>query len=534
MEHDLAKVGVAGSSPVSRSFYTQKQWFTAFFSLHYRNLQSMFQLVLQTWIKGYNRKDVCRKGKRMKTQEDMVQENKVIQEEVSSVQENKMGIMPVNKLIISMSLPMMVSMLVQALYNVVDSMFVAQINEDAFTALSLAFPMQNFMIAVGTGTGVGVNALVSRYLGEKKFKEANQGANCGIFLAFLSAVVFSIICLTCSRWIFIWQKADAAIAEYGTQYLTMCGGLCFGLFAQFIFERLLQCTGKTLFSMITQMTGAIINIILDPIMIFGYFGFPAMGVRGAALATVIGQMCAATLALILNIKVNRELSLSIKSVLRPKGGIIGKIYSVGVPSIIMASVGSVMNFGMNNILMKFTSTAAAVFGAYFKLQSFVFMPVFGLNNGMIPIISYNYGARKKKRLQQAMRYGSIFAVGIMTVGFIILQLFTKQLLMIFKPTDYMLELGIPAIRIISCSFIFAGFGIASSSIFQAFGKGFLSMMVSIVRQLIVLLPVAYLLSLTGKVGFVWWAFPIAEVFAVVLSTVFLINVNRKIVRPMEE
>lgn len=448
--------------------------------------------------------------------------------------ENKMGIMPINRLIISMSLPMMISMLVQALYNIVDSMFVSKLGEDAFTALSLAFPMQNFMIAVGTGTGVGVNAMVSRFLGEKKFEDANKGANCGIFLALLSAVFFSIICSTSSKWVFIWQKASDVIVQYGTDYLAICGGLCFGLFAQVMLERLLQSTGKTIYSMITQLTGAIINIILDPIMIFGYLGCPAMGVKGAALATVIGQMCAAVLALILNIKVNQELSLSLKSVFRPKARVIGRIYSVGVPSIIMASVGSVMCFIMNNILMRFTSTAAAVFGAYFKIQSFVFMPVFGLNNGMIPIISYNYGARKKERLQQAMRYGILYAVGIMTLGLMVMQIFPRQLLGIFEASDYMLELGIPAIRTISISFLFAGFCIAGSSIFQAFGKGFLSMIVSIVRQLLVLLPVAYLLSLTNRVGMVWLAFPIAEIAALMITVLFLLRVNRSIVQPMAD
>lgn len=452
---------------------------------------------------------------------------------MSTEKENKMGVMPINRLIITMSLPMMISMLVQAMYNIVDSMFVSKLGEDAFTALSLAFPMQNLMIAVGSGTGVGVNALVSRYLGEKNTKEANKGANCGIFLAIVSAVVFSILCFTSSKWIFIWQKADEVITQYGTEYMTLCGGLCFGMFAQFIFERLLQCTGKTMYSMITQLTGAIINIILDPIMIFGYFGCPAMGVKGAALATVIGQVCAAILAFIFNIVVNKELTLSLKQVFQPKAGVIGKIYAVGVPSIIMASVGSVMNFGMNNILMKFTSTAAAVFGAYFKIQSFIFMPVFGLNNGMIPIISYNYGARKKERLQQAMRYGIIYAVAIMVIGLIVMQTIPGRLLSIFDASDTMLAMGIPAIRIISISFAFAGFCIAVSSIFQAFGKGFLSMLVSIVRQLVVLLPVAYLLSLSGNVGLVWWSFPIAELFSLTLSAIFLVRVNRTIVQQLE-
>lgn len=446
--------------------------------------------------------------------------------------ENKMGVMPINRLIITMSLPMMISMLVQALYNIVDSMFVSRLGEDAFTALSLVFPMQNFMIAVGSGTGVGVNAMVSRFLGEKKFDEANRGANCGIFLMLLSAVFFSVLCITSSKWVFIWQKASDVIVQYGTDYLTICGGLCFGMFAQFIFERLLQCTGKTMYSMITQMTGAIINIILDPIMIFGYFGCPAMGVKGAALATVIGQVCAAALALVFNIKINHELTLSIKQIFRPSARVIGRIYSVGVPSIIMASVGSVMCFIMNNILMRFTSTATAVFGAYFKIQSFVFMPVFGLNNGVIPIISYNYGARKKERLQQAMRYSILYGVSIMIIGLLVMQIIPGQLLSLFDASAYMLELGIPAIRIISISFVFAGFGIAGSSIFQAFGKGFLSMVVSIVRQLLVLLPAAYLLSLTNQVGMVWWAFPIAEVIAFTITLIFLFRVNRTIVRPM--
>lgn len=449
-------------------------------------------------------------------------------------QENKMGIMPVNRLIISMSLPMMVSMLVQAMYNIVDSMFVAKLGEDALTALSLAFPMQNFMIAVGSGTGVGVNALVSRYLGEKKFKEANRGANNGIFLALLSAIFFCVLCLSASKWLFIWQKANETITQYGVQYMTICGGLCFGIFGQFIFERLLQCTGKTMYSMVTQMTGAIINIILDPIMIFGYLGCPAMGVRGAAIATVIGQFCAAALAVFFNLKFNRELTIRLKEIFRPNGKIIGKIYSVGVPSIIMASVSSVMNFCMNNILMAFTSTATAVFGAYFKIQSFVFMPVFGLNNGMIPIISYNYGARKKARLQKAMRYGIIYAVSIMAVGLIIMQAIPGKLLGIFDASDYMLQIGVPAIRIISLSFLCAGFGIAGSSIFQAFGKGFLSMLVSIARQLLVLVPVAYLLSKFGRVELVWWAFPIAEIIAVIMTISFLIHINRTIVHPMTE
>ncbi len=449
------------------------------------------------------------------------------------IAENKMGVMPVNKLLISMSVPMMLSMLIQALYNVVDSMFVAQISENALTAVSLAFPIQNLMIAVGTGTGVGVNALLSKSLGEKKFDKVNKTADHAVLLALISFAVFACVGIFGSRAFFEMQTNITEIVDYGTSYMTICCVFSFGLFGQFAFERLLQSTGKTFFTMITQIIGAVINIILDPIMIFGYFGFPEMGVAGAALATVIGQIVACVAAVVINKKKNTEIKMSLKG-FRPNAKIIKRIYAVGVPSIIMVSIVSIMNFGMNMILLAFSSTAAAVFGIYFKLQSFVFMPVFGLNNGMVPIVAYNYGARKKERITKTVKLSIIYAVAIMAVGLLIFQLFPNQLLSIFNASDQMLEMGRPALGIISLSFLFAGFGIVSSSVFQALGNGMLSMMVSIVRQLLVVLPVAYLLSLTGNVNAVWWAFPVAEVVSVVLCILFLKKVYKKEIAPLTQ
>ena len=342
-------------------------------------------------------------------------------------QENKMGVMPIPKLLISMSLPMIMSMLVQALYNVVDSMFVAQLNENALTAVSLAFPIQNLMIAVAAGTGVGINALLSKSLGEKKFETANTIAKNGILLGILSSLVFAILGLLGSRLFFEIQTKDAQIIEYGTQYMSVITIVSFGIFLQITFERLLQSTGKTIFNMITQGMGAIINIILDPILIFGWFGLPAMGVTGAAVATVIGQIFAALLGLFFNYKFNKEIHVSFKG-FKPCKETIGNIYKIGVPSIIMQSIGSLTTFGINNILLMFSSTAATVFGVYFKLQSFVFMPVFGLTNGMIPIVAYNYGAQNKKRIYQTIKLSAAIAVGIMLVGVVIFQTFPKTLL----------------------------------------------------------------------------------------------------------
>ncbi len=453
--------------------------------------------------------------------------------ELVEEKENKMGVMPVNKLLMNMSLPMMISMLVQALYNVVDSIFVSRIDENALTAVSMAFPIQSLMIALGAGTGVGVNALLSRSLGEKDYDRVNKAAGNGIFLAGINYLVFLLVGILVTTPFYLSQTKDAQILSYGQQYLTIICCCSFGMYGQFIFERLLQSTGRTFYTMITQSIGAIINIILDPIFIFGYFGVPKMGVAGAAIATVIGQIVAGTIALVINIKKNDEIQLKLKG-FRPDGKIIARIYEVGIPSIIMQAIGSVMTYGMNRILIAFSSTAVAVFGVYFKLQSFIFMPVFGLNNGMVPIIAYNYGAGKKDRLIKTLKLSIIYAVGLMLLGVIIFQLFPAPLFALFDASETMLAIGIPALRIISLSFIFAGFCIVCGSLFQALGNGVYSMVVSIARQLLVLLPVAYLLSLSGKVEAVWWAFPIAEIVSLSLTVFFMFRINRKVISRIGE
>ena len=447
--------------------------------------------------------------------------------------ENKMGVMPVNKLLVSMSLPMMISMLVQALYNIVDSIFVSRIDENALTAVSLAFPLQTLMIALGTGTGVGINALLSKSLGEKDFDKADKTAENGVFLALINYVVFCLIGFFLTKPFYLSQTRDPQIIEYGVQYLRIVCCCSFGMYAQFVFERLLQSTGKTVYTMITQSLGAVINIVLDPIFIFGYFGVPRMGVAGAAIATVIGQIVAGTAACIINLKANTEIHLRIKG-FRPDGKIIGLIYEVGIPSIIMQSIGSVMTYGMNKILLGFSSTAAAVFGVYFKLQSFIFMPVFGLNNGMVPIIAYNYGAGKRERMMKTLKLSILYAVILMLIGFLVFQVMPDSLLGLFDASETMLAIGRPALRIISISFLLAGFSIVSGSMFQALGNGVYSMLVSIARQLIVLLPVAYLLSRTGNIDMVWWAFPIAELVSGGLTIFFLVRIYRKVIVHISE
>ncbi len=453
------------------------------------------------------------------------------EEFMENTRENKMGTMPENKLLISMAVPMMLSMLVQALYNVVDSIFVARISEDALTAVSLAFPVQNLLIALGTGTGVGINALLSKSLGEKNQKLANKVAHNGILLMLFSAIACALFGVFGSRWFFTTQTDDLVLIEYGTQYLTIVMSCSFGIFGQFITERLLQATGRTTLSMYTQLLGAVTNLILDPILIFGWFGLPAMGITGAAVATVLGQIISAVFGFWLNVKKNPEIQLNLKELV-PDGAVIKKIYSVGIPSIIMGSIGSVMTYGMNLILMGFSSTAAAVFGVYFKLQSFIFMPVFGLNNGMVPIIAYNYGAKKKDRMLRTMKLAIMYAVGIMFVGFLVMQIFPVQLFSLFEASAEMLAIGVPALRFISISFLFAGFCIIAGSTFQALGNGMLSMIVSIARQLVVLLPVAYLLSLTGKLNLIWLSFPIAELMSVALSGLFLYKIYKKVIKPL--
>ena len=446
--------------------------------------------------------------------------------------ENKMGVMPVPKLLITMSLPMIISMLVQALYNVVDSVFVAQINEEALTAVSLAFPVQNLMIAISAGTGVGINALLSRNLGEKNLEGANAAAKNGIFLGMISYIVMAVIGLASSHFFFTVQTKDPLIVRYGTQYMLIITVVSVGIFMQITFERLLQSTGKTIYNMITQGTGAIINIVLDPILIFGMFGLPRMEVAGAALATVIGQLVAVCMSLYFNCKKNTELDLNMRT-FRPNKTIIATIYKVGVPSIIMQSIGSVMVFGMNKILLIFSSTAAAVFGVYFKLQSFIFMPIFGLNNGMIPIIAYNYGAKNRERIMATIKMSVLIAVGIMLVGLVVFQIFPVQLLEIFDASENMLGIGVPALRIISLSFIFAGYIIIIISVFQALGNGVYSLMVSVIRQLFVILPVAYLFARVFGLSRVWWAIPIAEIVAVTVTTLLFRRIIRLKIKPLE-
>lgn len=448
------------------------------------------------------------------------------------MEENKMGTMPIGRLILSMSLPIMISMLVQALYNIVDSIFVARINENALTAVSLAFPIQNLMIAVGVGTAVGVNALLARSLGEKDYDKVNKIAENSVFLVGLSYLLFLLIGLFMAEPFYRSQTDIEEIVVYGKEYLTVCCCFSFGAFTQITFERLLQATGKTLYTMFTQGIGAIVNIILDPIMIFGLFGFPRMGVTGAAVATVVGQIVAAILAVILNQKRNHEVQIRMRG-FRPGGAVIRQIYEIAVPSIIMQAIGSVMTYGMNLILISFTATATAVFGVYFKLQSFVFMPVFGLNNGVIPIIAYNYGARKKERVISTIKHNTTYAIVIMTLGFLLFQIMPRQLLLLFDASEMMLQIGVPALRIISLSFILAGFCIASGSVFQALGKSVYSMLVSVARQLVVLLPAAYLLARLGNVNFVWWALPIAELMSLGMTILFLIRIYRKIISRIE-
>ena len=431
-----------------------------------------------------------------------------------------MGTMPVGKLLATMAVPMMISMLFQALYNVVDSVFVAMLSQDAMNAVSLAFPLQMLTIALGAGTGVGMNALLSRSLGEKKQDMVNRAANTGLFLFLCSGLFFAIIGLVAARPFFEAQTQNQAIIDYGADYIAIC--LCFsvGIFCQFCFERLLQSTGRTGLATLTQLTGAIINIILDPIMIFGLFGFPRLEVAGAAVATVAGQLVAACVGCILNLKYNKEVKLKLKHI-RWHGATAKEIYRVGIPSIIMQSIGSVMTFTMNQILISFTEAATAVFGAYFKLQSFIFMPIFGLNNAMVPIVSYNFGAARPERVKRTVKLTILTAVCIMIVGFLAFELFPELLLGAFSPSEEMLSIGKVALRIIGSIFPLAGFCIIAGSVFQAIGNPVHSLIVAVCRQLVVLLPVAWLMSLTGNLNLVWVAFPVAEVVSLSLSAIFL-------------
>ncbi len=443
--------------------------------------------------------------------------------------ENKMGFMPEGKLLADMAIPMMFSMLLQALYNVVDSYFVSRVSQDAFTALSLAFPLQSLIIALGGGTGLGVNAIVARSLGKKDQQMADRTANTGVVLFALCAAVFAVLGFTVSGPFFRAQTDAAGIIEAGTTYCTICLGFSAGIFFQFCFERLLQATGRTKLSMVTQITGAVINIIMDPILIFGYLGFPAMGVKGAAIATVLGQIVSAFIGLFINLKKNPEVHLRLAE-MRWHTDIVAEVYKIGFPSILMMSINSLLVFSLNAILLTFSTVAAAVYGAYFKLQSFIFMPIFGLNNGMVPIISYNYGARRPDRVKRTIRLSACTAIAIMGAGFLLFELAPAQLLRIFNASGEMLTQGVPALRIIATHFMLAGFCIIVGSVCQAIGNPLHSLFISICRQMVALLPAAYLLSLTRRLELVWLAFPIAEIVSLTLSAYYL----RKTMKNMQE
>lgn len=449
------------------------------------------------------------------------------------ITENKMGVMPEGKLLINMALPLIASMLVQALYNIVDSLYVARISESAVTALSLAFPIQNLQIGFATGIGVGVNALFSRALGEKNRDRGSHVAGNGMFLCFVMTAVFMLFGFFGARPFFEMQSDVAETVNGGSSYVSICCIWIAGIMFEVLFERMLQSSGRTIYTLFTQGTGAVLNIILDPVFIFGVpaLGIPAMGIAGAAVATVIGQWVAAILAIFFNIKCNPDVTLKL-SYIFPKWHIIKDILAIGIPSAIMMVVGAVMNFGINAILQGFSETATAVFGIYYKLQSFFFMPIFGLNNASISIIAYNYGYRKPKRITRTLKLVCAVAFAVMMAGFAAFQLIPDLLLGLFDPNEEFLRVGTVALRAISCSFPIAAFCIALSSSFQALGNGMYSTIVSVCRQLVVLLPVAFLLSLTGEVTNVWWSFPIAELASLAATVVLFIRIYRKKIRPL--
>ena len=447
------------------------------------------------------------------------------------LRENKMGVMPVGKLLANMALPMIISMLVQALYNIVDSIYVSQVSESAVTALSLAFPIQNMEIGFAVGTGVGINAMLSQSLGRKDFENANRVAGNGALLMISSMCLFFLFGLFGVRPYFEMQSAVEETVEGGIAYSRICCVFSLGVFIQVLTERLLQATGRTMHTMIIQSTGAIINIILDPIFIHGWFGLPAMGIAGAAIATVIGQSIGACLGIFINLKYNTDVQFALRY-FKPVLPVIRSILSVGVPAIVMNGISSVMNFGMNQIFQAFNETATGVFGIYYKLQSFFFMPLFGINNATISIIAYNYGARKPQRILKTLKYAITVALCIMMTGFLAFQLVPQLLLGIFNPSEEFLAIGVTALRIISIHFPVAAVCIVAGACFQALGNGIYSTITSLCRQLVVLLPAAYLLSLTGNVNNVWWSFPIAEVMSALVTSILFIRLFRAKVSPM--
>ena len=449
----------------------------------------------------------------------------------TTLKENKMGVMPVGKLLVNMALPMIISMLVQALYNVIDSIYVSQVSESAVTALGLAFPVQNLQIGFAVGIGVGVNSLLSKSLGEKNQDAANRAAGNGIFLMLLVTVGFVLFGIFGVRPYYEMQSTVAETVEGGISYTSICCIGTLGVFMGILCERLLQATGRTMHTMITQSTGAIVNIILDPILIHGWLGLPAMGITGAAVATVIGQWVSGLLALFFNIKFNSDLQLGLKY-LKPRAATIQQILAVGVPSIIMNGIGSFMNFSMNQILQSFSETATSVFGIYFKIQSFFFMPLFGVNNATISIIAYNYGARKPERIVRTLKLAVGAALVLMFSGLAVFQLAPDLALNLFNPSEEFLRLGRAALRTISWSFPIAAVCISLSACFQALGNGMYSTITSICRQMLVLLPVAWLLSLTGEVNNVWLAFPIAEVVSAIATLILFRRIYNQKIKPL--
>ena len=455
--------------------------------------------------------------------------------DVEILKENKMGTMKIPKLLFSISVPIIISMIVQALYNIVDSIFVAMLDPLAGTgALTLSFPIQNLMIALAVGLSVGMNAVLSRSLGEKNIDKANVVAGQGFFLALSGYLLFLIFGLFLAEpFVALQKSAGTDVYNFSVDYISIISIFSIGVFIQVVTERLMQATGRSLYSMLIQLSGAVVNIILDPILIFGWLGIPAMGVRGAAIATVIGQFVAGTVGIILNLKFNPEIKILIKNFI-PRAKILWEMLTIGIPAVLMQAIGSIMTFSMNNILGSFSQEAENVFGVYFKLQSFVFMPVFGLNNGMVPIIAYNYGARKKERIYATMKLSALTAVSYMLFGLLMFQFFPELLLSLFSAEGGMITIGCGALRTISLSFILAGFSIVSISTCQALGKSIYSLIVSIVRQLVVLIPAAYLLSLSGNVNAVWWSFPIAELVGCTLCIIFVTGVLKRAVASFEK
>ena len=454
------------------------------------------------------------------------------------LRENKMQSTPIGKLLFSMAIPLAISMLVQAIYNVVDSIYVAEYSENAVTALSLAFPIQNLQIGCATGIGVGMNSLLSKSLGEKNTEQANRAAGNGIFISMVLVAMIMLFGFFGAESYYTMQPISQETAQGGTTYTAICCIFTLGIFVEILGERLLQASGRTVYTLFTQGIGAVVNIILDPIFIFGGFGIPAMGIAGAAIATVIGQWVAAILAVIFNLTKNPDVSFKLRYLI-PEKNTVRVILTVGIPSIIMMAIGSVMNFAMNQIFLGFADigeTASGVFGIYFKLQSFFLMPLFGLNNASISIIAYNYGARQPKRITKTLTLSVLAALGVMLLGLAVFQIFPAQLMGIFSSDhsqgSHFVEIGISALRTVSFCFPLAAIGIALGASFQALGNGIYSTITSLSRQLLALVPAAYLLSLSGNVNLVWWAFPIAELVSVAATLLLYARIYKQKIKPM--